>query len=112
MKTNKFELIRASLARRVGEPVYFKNTVAKVARNLGYEAPESELAKILANCAVHPDQFQLNTYKLGFNHSVVLYKESGVWNYLLDLQKEGKMDLKKQKIRSFQDIVARKLHRL
>ena len=109
----RYEAIREMIKARVGEDVLYVWEVAQIVNNLGGASGEEAVDKHLQPHKLRPKTLGVRTGKIKLGPdplSLTMYPAPKVWEYLQQLDQQGKIDLLSRGFSSLSDILEREYH--
>lgn len=104
--------LKRDTSERVGEPVLFFGNIYNIIHNLGGQHAQTTIRERLRPYEVKPRDFGMVPSRYGASYNGVrLYRQSGVWSYLQELNTRGEIRLQENGVADFDDIAKKELDR-
>ena len=107
-----FDSIKEEMSKKTGQFVLYRWEIKKIIDNLGGRCSQDTIKNKLKYGRLVPLEYDINSTSHGIFGSVVLYSQKKVWNYLKELEYNGKIKLKEKGITCFEQILEKEYHKI
>lgn len=107
MRQNKIRLLK-DVSRKCGTSALYFTNVMNIINSLSQSYVSNNIArKLVDQYKIKPKEFGINPEDYELPYNVVMYRADGLWNLLQSLDKDGRIDLKKEGVDDLDKMLSR-----